>query len=318
MIKRTVEISREPVHLSSRLEQLVIQPMNASKDAARTLPCEDIGVVLIDHPQVTMTHRALTTLAAHSAAVVVCGPDHLPAGMLLPISGHLETVTRIRLQIDASKPRVKRLWQTIVQAKIRAQADLAEDSSAAVARRLRVLAIEVKSGDTSNAEGHAARRYWAGMRRSLPQPHRRFRRDAEGLDAVNIFLNYGYAIMRAAVARALVSAGLTPALGLYHRHRSNAFCLADDLVEPLRPMVDRRVWAMIQRGEDELNQPAKAELLGRLTQTVVCGGQRGPLMVALHRYTASLCRCLAGEDQHLAIPVAIPHQPHPPQPEESP
>lgn len=305
MIKRTLEISREPAHLSVRHEQLVLK---RDGQVVGSVPCEDIGVVMVDHPQTTYTHSALATLAESDAAVVICGRNHLPVAMLLPLADHSQVVWRLRDQLSAGVPLTKQLWKQVVVAKIRAQAEnISVDRPGH--RKLLALAREVRSGDPKNVEAHAAKVYWAnwlwnadGDEISVEQ----FRRDTDGT-GLNSYLNYGYAIVRAAVARAIVAAGLSPSLGIHHCNRSNAFCLADDLMEPFRPLVDERVREMHRQGFDgELNQPAKAELLGVLTQSMKLGDQTGPLMVMLHRMVASLVRCYAGEQKQLEIPVSCP------------
>ncbi len=295
MIKRTVEISREPTHLSVRTDQLVLR---RNGDAVGQIPCEDIGVLLVDHPQTTYTHAALARLADCGATVVLCGSDHLPNALVLPLADHSRVVWRINEQLSASRPLKKQLWQQIVRAKIRGQAENLEIGSPP-RRRLAHLAREVKSGDPKNAEAQAAWVFWAHW---LGGEEFRRDRDAPGLNA---FLNYGYAVMRAAVARAVVAAGLLPALGLHHRNRSNAFCLADDLVEPLRPMVDRRVREMHLQGYDELTQDAKARLLELLADRVRMRDESGPLMVNIHRMVASLVSCYQGEAKRLQIPRGI-------------
>ncbi len=302
MIKRTIEISREPAHLAVRNRQLVLK-----RDGAEvgSIPCEDIGVVLVDHPQTTYTHGALAALAASDAAVVICGDNHLPAAILLPLVQHSQVVWRLNDQLHVAAPLAKQLWRQIVVAKVRAQAaNLAADG--APRKKLLALAREVKSGDATNIEAQAARVYWQNWldpvdSRDLDREPFRRDPDAAGLNA---FLNYGYAVLRAAVARAIVAAGLLPSLGVHHRHRGNAFCLADDLMEPLRPLVDDRVRDMRRQGHDQLNQPAKAELLELLAQPLALGDQTGPLMVMLHRLVASLVRCYAGESRVLEIPTS--------------
>ena len=301
MIKKTIEISRQPAHLSARLDQLIVQPFDEPKEAARSIPCEDIGVLLIDEPRCSMTQGAIEAMLRHGATMVVCGRDHLPAGIMLPTCSHTEQVQRLREQIDLSRPARKRLWKQIVQGKVRNHAAIHCGDEATV-RRLRVLMKEVRSGDTTNVEGQAARVHWDAWRQS----HKRlkgFRRDPDGTDAVNGFLNYGYAVLRAAVTRALVSAGLHPALGLHHRNRANAFCLGDDLMEPLRPMTDRRVIGMIQHEMTDLDQAAKARLLGMLTETVVLDDEQGPLMAVLPRVMGSLVRCYRNETDRLLLPT---------------
>lgn len=309
MIKRTIEISRRPAYLSARLDQLIVQPFDAPKEEAASIPAEDIGVVVVDHGQVTYSHGALQTLLDSGACLVVCGRDHQPAGLLLPISSHTQQVERLRLQINATRPTNKRLWQQLVIAKLRAQAanlptnpNEKTNKGGVYQRKLASLAGQVKSGDTTNVEAQAAKVYWAAWRESGGRHLRGWYRDKDGYDPLNIHLNYGYAILRAAVARALVVAGLHPALGLHHQNRSNAFCLADDLMEPLRPLIDHEAMALIREGREELDQSNKARLLALLAAPCAMDDQLGPLMVQLHRMTASLVRCLAGQEKRLEVP----------------
>jgi len=303
MIKRTIEISKEPAHLAVKLDQLLIQQRGTTEAIKASVPCEDIGMLLVDQPGVTYSHAALARLMDFGAAVVVCGNNHLPAGILLPLANHTEVVWRINDQMAASKPLCKRLWQQIVIAKIKAQAaNLVRESPQA--RKLITLASEVKSGDPSNVEAQAAKVYWSAWLGD----GQNFKRDPEG-DGLNGLLNYGYAVVRAAMARALVAAGLIPALGIHHTNRSNPFCLADDLMEPIRPLVDARVRALHQQGKVILDQASKATLLEVLTAQVRAGSPTGPLMVALHRTVASLVRCYQGQEKRLLLPVAIEPQP---------
>ncbi len=314
MIKRTLEISREPAHLAVRNQQLILK---RDGQVVGSVPCEDIGLVMVDHPQTTYTHSALAQLAASDAAVVLCGHDHLPVAMLLPLADHSQVVWRLQDQLDVSKPLQKQLWSQLVVAKIEAQArNLPGDSGPH--RKLMALAREVRSGDPKNTEAQAAKIYWAHWLGSVPNSGSEelgtdplapndplaaiFRRDPNGT-GLNGFLNYGYAVVRASIARAIVAAGLLPSLGIHHRNRSNAFCLADDLMEPYRPLVDDRVRQMARQGYDQLNQPAKAELLDLLVQPMQLGDQKGPFMVMLHRLVASLVRCYAGQSKRLEIPV---------------
>jgi CRISP-associated protein Cas1 len=262
MIRRTVEISQRPVHLCLRHDQLVLKHDDV---VSGTIPCQDIGMVVVDHPQTTYTHGLLSRLMEAGAVVVICGQTHLPAGLLLPMTDHTEVVWRIDDQVGATLPTKKRLWRQIVRAKILAQAENLAQGTPTWAR-LTAMAGEVKSGDAGAHESQAARAYWQAWLTEVPEEElprhlrdeqhdpaeaenhwqspdaddlHRFRRDTDG-DGLNALLNYGYAIVRAAMARAIVAAGLQPALGIQHRNRGNAFCLADDLMEPLRPMVDRR------------------------------------------------------------------------------
>jgi len=315
VIKRTIEISREPAHVAVRDRQLLILRKTSPperlparpQNLAGSIPCEDIGVVMADSRGTTYSHAALAQLAEEGAALVICGRDHHPAGMFLPISSNTDLLSRLDAQINASKPTRKRLWASIVAAKVRAQAAALprhEDMNACRARLTR-LAREVKSGDTTNVEAQAAAAYWPVVFSRCEPVGQPFRRRAGDRSAPppNNLLDYGYAALRAAVARAIVSAGLLPALGIQHRGRSNPFCLADDLMEPLRPLVDRRVRWLAERGEFTLDQPTKAELLGVLTVEVGIDGARGPLLVSVTRYVASLVRVLTAEQDRLEIPT---------------
>ncbi len=292
MIKRTIEISREPAYLSVRLNQLQIR---RDGNLVSSIPCEDVGVVIVDHPQTTYSHGALASLAESDAALVICGRDHLPCAVLLPLADHSQVVWRIHEQLEAKLTVRKRIWRQLIKAKIRCQAALLADPSPARSKLL-ALADNVKSGDVTNVEAHAARVYWGHW-----MPDQEFRRDQDG-QGINALLNYGYAILRAALARAIVGAGMHPAIGLNHRHRANAFCLADDLIEPLRPIVDDRVREMVCVGYESITSEAKGELLKLLAENVCFAKETGPLMVNLHRYVASLSKCMRGESKKLEIP----------------
>lgn len=295
MIKRTIEISRDAAHLTVRQKQLLIR---RDGQTVGSIPCEDIGIVLVDHPGTTYSHAALSSLAESDAALVICGRNHLPNAILLPLADHSQIVWRINEQLAVSKPLQKQLWKQLVQAKIRAQAhNLATDCPAK--SKLLDMARQVRSGDPKNMEAQAARVYWQNY---LPDEAFRRDRDADGLNAI---LNYGYAVIRAAVARAIVAAGLMPAIGLHHSNRSNAFCLADDLMEPLRPLVDDRARDLFVQGYESLTPEAKAGLLTLLADPVQLGSETGPLMVNLHRLAASLVKCFQGEAKNLEIPTCL-------------
>lgn len=311
MIKRTVEISREPCHLAVRDEQLLIlrreeEPRRLPAhppNLAGSIPLEDLGVLMVDERETTYSHTALSKLAEYGGALVICGRDHHPVGMYVPLSTNTVLLSRLATQLAATRPTQKRLWSTIVAAKIRAQAANL-DHAPAVQSRLLAMARRVRSGDPDNTEAHAARLYWPAMFDDLPTLTRPFRRRPgdRAASPPNNLLDYGYAAIRAAIARSLVSAGFLPALGLHHHHRANAFSLADDLVEPLRPIVDASVRDLAAQRRLALDQPTKAELLVLLTATLRTGDQTGPLLVAVTRYVASFARVLAGEEDRLEIP----------------
>lgn len=292
MIKRTIEISGRGNRLAARVGSLLIE--QGGEEAGR-VPLEDLGLLILDAPDTTYTHWTLVRAAEAGAVVVLCGRDHLPAALFLPTGGSL-VAQRVAAQADAAKPLKKRLWQGLVRAKIRAQARVLGPRDERAAGFLRALVSTVRSGDPANVEARAARRYWTSLF------GREFRRRRDG-PPPNALLNYGYMALRASVARAVAGAGLHPALGLHHRHRANAFCLADDLLEPLRPMVDRRVRALVDEGRTEIDRDAKRVLLETLTEEVEVGGQRGPLLVGLERTVASLARCYEGTDRTLCVPT---------------
>jgi len=294
MIKRVVEVSQPGTFLSVKLGQLIVR---RDGQTVGQVPCEDIGVLLVDHTGVTYTHSVLTTLLDQGAAVVICNGQHHPAGMLMPLEGNCVQTERYRCQLEVKEPVKKRLWQQLVAAKIRHQAAVVADDEQ-TSGFLRALAQRVRSGDPENLEAQAARRFWRAYLQGLD-----FKRQRNGVWP-NAFLNYGYMVMRAAVARALCSAGLLPAVGIHHSNKYNAFCLADDIVEPFRGFVEAKVRTLAaERGpEDTLGQTVKAKLLETLYQSVTIGGFTGPLMVGLHRTAASLVRCFTGEDKQLELP----------------
>ncbi len=313
MIRRTVEISRSPCHLAVRNDQLLILRKESKPKAipahpenlAGSIPMEDLGVLVVDERETTYTHSALARMAEHGSALVICSADHMPCGMYLPLAEHTELLARLQAQLSITQPQRKRLWAAIVSAKIRAQA---ENLAHAPTIRAHLLAMRrrIRSGDPDNVEAQAARLYWPALFDDLPTLKPPFRRSPGDRTAEppNHLLDYGYAILRAALSRALVAAGLLPALGLQHRQQSNAFCLADDLIEPLRPLVDARVRRLAAMGRLVLDQPVKAELLGVLTQTLQTGTSSGPLEVALIRYVAGYAEALITGATRMMIPTA--------------
>jgi len=297
MIKRVVEISRGGARLSVRNEQLMVESGEA--EGCAQIPCEDVGLLLVDNRAVTYTHAVFTTLLRHGAGVVLCGEDHQPAGMLLPLAGNSVQTERMRIQLGAKAPVKKQLWRQVVQAKIRHQAAVLGREHG-LYEPLRAMARGVRSGDAGNVEAQASKRYWGAYLGQL-----NFRRRIDGGPPNNL-LNYGYTVVRAAAARALTGAGLLCSVGIHHCNKYNAFCLADDMVEPFRGYVERKareIWEKDGVGE-ELDQGAKAAMLEVLYERAAIGGQGGPLMVGLHRTAASLVRCLAGEAKELELPEA--------------
>lgn len=307
MIKKTLYFGN-PVYLALRNDQLVIKLPEIEKndslsDTFRqqsqvTKPIEDIGVVVLDNKQITITSGALETLLENNCAVITCDSKSMPVGLLLPLYGNTTQNERFRQQLSASIPLMKQLWQQTIKAKIYNQASLLDACTNEENKCMKIWATEVKSGDSDNLEARAAAYYWKRL-----FPIEGFTRDRNGMPPNNL-LNYGYAILRAVMARALVSSGLLPTLGIHHHNRYNAYCLADDIMEPYRPYVDRLVYNMIQSNPDyqELNKSIKAQLLSVPTLEVIIAGKRSPLMVAVSQTTASLYKCFSGELRRIVYP----------------
>ena len=299
MIKHTLDISQRPARLSLRKKQLILR---FEDNEERSFACEDIGVLMLQHPAISLSAAILNALLESGAVVIVCGENHLPTGMLLPTTTHTELVPRMMAQFGADRPTRKRVWKAIVEAKIIAQSNHIDDP---YRRRLRHLARNVKSGDSENAEAQAAKIYWSGR---FPDRYRESdRRDPTSVSLFNSGLNYGYSIIRATVARALVSAGLQPALGVFHHRRNNPYCLADDVMEPLRPLVDNTVRQIlnsrISSDPNSLTVEDRRQLLSLLTHEVVVGESKGPLMVSLPKYISSFFRMLTKESNKLDVPT---------------
>lgn len=301
MIKKTLFFGN-PAYLSVKNSQLVVKRTDTEtqQEVVRTVPIEDIGVVVLEDRQITITNVALDGLLQNNCAVITCDEKHMPAGMLLPLEGNTIQSERFANQIEASLPLKKQLWQQTVQAKIRNQASVLKRMSGVEVGCMLAWANDVKSGDSDNLEGRAAAYYWKNIFPSLPG----FTRDREG-EMPNNLLNYGYAIVRAVIARALVASGLLPTLGIHHHNRYNAFCLADDIMEPYRPYVDEMVINIMKSDIDygELTPELKKQLLGLPVTEVIIGGQRSPLMVAASQTTTSLCKCYSGELRKVVYPT---------------
>jgi CRISPR-associated protein Cas1 len=294
MLKRTIFLSN-PYRLSLKNRQLVISEKSGMP--VKTAPIEDIGFVVLEHPQISVTMKLVEQLNENNVAVVFCDSKHMPSSMLLPLDAHHIQNELFRAQINASEPLKKNLWKQTIEAKIRNQARLLEKQGMQ-GLQLNNLAKTVKSGDSDNREGFAARLYWNALFGKA------FIRDRYG-EPPNMYLNYGYILLRSAVARALAGSGLLATLGIHHRNRYNAFCLADDIMEPYRPWVDEIVIYLEQKwpGQMMLEKEQKAELLQLMAADVKIGENNRPLMVALSQTTASLARCFTGETRKITFPV---------------
>lgn len=292
MIKRVL-CFENPARLSLKLAQMVVE----LQDVTRTLPIEDIGVVILDHKQITITHALIDALLTNNVAIVTSNDKHLPVGLMLPLDGNTLQSERFRAQIDASEPLKKQMWQQTVVAKILGQAHVLGTQYIEHTNMLK-WAKDVRSGDTDNMEARAAAFYWRNMFEKDT-----FIRDPQGIPPNN-FLNYGYSIVRAMMARALVGAGLLPTLGIHHHSRYDAYCLADDIMEPYRPFVDMKVLEMWKKGSitSDISSDQKRELLGVTTMDVYISGHRSPMMLAIQTTAQSVQKCFSGEARKIIYP----------------
>jgi CRISP-associated protein Cas1 len=295
MIKRTLYFG-SPAYLKTTNEQLVFESHETGE--TKSMPIEDIGVLILDHQQITVSQALIAKLLESNVAFVTCDDSHHPTGLLLNLDGNTLQSQKFQDQIEASVPLKKQLWQQTVIAKLLNQASMLESIRVPV-KNIRNWATEVKSGDSSNLEATAAVYYWKNL---FPE-FLEFRRERYGPPPNNL-LNYGYAILRAVVARALVSSGLLPTFGIFHRNQYNAYCLADDIMEPYRPFVDRVVLGIVRMNGRflEMTPSMKKELLGMPAMDVRIDGEKSPLMVAVQKTTASLAKCFSGRTRKLLYP----------------
>lgn len=295
MIKRTLYFGN-PAYLKTSNDQLIIGMHDSGE--TKSTPIEDIGLLILDHQQITVTQALLAKLLANNTAVITCDNTHHPAGMLLSLDGHSLQSQKFQAQVGATIPLKKQLWQQTVIAKIKNQAAML-----AFAREenklLLNLAIIVKSDDSENCEAQAAAYYWKKVFPGFLE----FRRERYGPPPNNL-LNYGYAILRASVARSLVASGLLPTLGIHHRNQYNAYCLADDIMEPYRPYVDYTVYQLIRNNGQylEMSPSMKKALLEIPAMDVKIDGKKSPLMNAVQRTTASLAKCYEGHSRKILYP----------------
>ena len=307
MIKKTLYFGN-PAYLSLRNAQLIIRlpevvdndtlPEYFKQVSEVSKPIEDIGVIVLDHKQITITSGVLEAFLENNCAVLTCDSKSMPVGLLLPLHGNTTQNERFRQQLDASLPLSKQLWQQTIKAKIENQAAVLKECTGEEIKCMKVWAANVRSGDPDNQEARAAAYYWKNLFRIEG-----FTRDRDGIPPNNL-LNYGYAILRAVVARGLVASGLLPTLGIHHHNRYNAYCLADDIMEPYRPYVDRLVYDMVKQGANyaELTKDLKVRLLTIPTLETTIAGKRSPLMVAVGQTTASLYKCFSGELRKISYP----------------
>lgn len=297
MIKRTLYFGN-PAVLRKKDQQLQVELNPSAEGPQPSIPIEDIGVLILDHPQITVTQALLAALNEHLVAVINCDARHLPYGLMLPMFAHHAFTEKMYQQLESSLPLKKNLWQQTVIAKISNQAALLRAYSIDDSRMQYYLTL-VKSGDPQNVEGRAAAYYWEHLFEASDS----FTRHRFG-EAPNALLNYGYAVLLAIVARGLVSSGLLPAVGIHHRNKYNPWCLASDIMEPYRPYVDRLVLQLMKEQHDleTLSPEIKRKLLQLPVIDVVIDGKNSPLMVGLQRTTASLSACFEGVSRKLLYP----------------
>jgi len=309
MIKKTLYFGN-PAYLSIKDLQMQIRlpevehstslNFEYKKRAERTIPIEDIGIIIIDNRQITVTHGLLEMLLENNCAVITCDSRHMPVGLLLPLDGNTVQSERYKNQIDASIPLRKQLWQQTVQHKIANQAEALSRNSGYENKCMQKWSNDVRSGDPDNLEARAAAYYWKHFFPNINN----FVRDRDG-DCPNNLLNYGYALLRAMIARGLVGSGLLPTLGIHHHNRYNAYCLADDIMEPYRPFVDELVFQIIREQGIvvDLTKEVKVKLLSIPVLDVTISGKRSPLMIAVSQTTASLAKCFDGEMRKICYPT---------------
>lgn len=296
MIKRTLYFG-SPAYLKTVNEQIVIEMHDTG--LTKQTPIEDIGLLILDHQQITITQAVIAKLLANNVALITCDNTHHPTGLMLNLDGNTLQSQKFQAQVEATVPLKKQLWQQTVMAKIENQAALLKTQSTEY-KLLHAYAKDVKSGDSENNEGKAAAYYW---KRIFPD-FLEFRRERYGPPPNNL-LNYGYAILRAVVARSIVGSGLLPTLGIFHHNQYNAYCLADDIMEPYRPFVDKTVCHIISMNGRflEMTTSMKKELLAIPAMDVNIDEQKSPLMNAVQRTTASLAKCFEGKTRKILYPT---------------
>lgn len=304
MIKRSLYFGN-PAYLSYKMKQMVVRipqkddgDIPSEEEMVRTLPIEDLGVIILDNKQITITQGLMEALLENNCAVITCDSKRMPTGLMLPLAGNTIQNERFRSQLESSLPLRKQLWQQTIEAKIWNQAAVLKYQTGGEHKNMLKWSESVRSGDVDNMEARAAVYYWKTVFPDNPD----FVRDRDD-DGVNALLNYGYSILRAVVARALVGGGLLPTLGIHHHNRYNAYCLADDIMEPYRPYVDKLIADMLDDGAElKVNATNKIKLLNIPVIEVNINGRRSPLMIAVSQTVSSLVKCFRGECRKLIYP----------------
>ncbi len=290
-MERIVDIGTEGLHLSAHRGFLIVA---RDRDEIGRVPLDDLHAVILHAHGCTWTGHLVSALAERGSPIVFCNANHSPVAVTLPIAGFHAQGGRMRAQWDAGRPLAKQLWARVVRAKIAMQGALLSFHGSPAADAFDLIARRVRSGDPDNHEAQAARRYWP----ALMGVHFRRDRDAGGANAL---LNYGYAVMRATVARAIIAAGLHPTIGIFHANRGNAFALADDLVEPFRPLVDALVVALIGQGVEALDPAIKRRFAQLIAFDLRVDGDLSPASVAAQRLASSLGRSFETNRSELVL-----------------
>lgn len=311
MIKKTLYFGN-PTYLSMRNAQMVVKlpeveknsslPEKFKKESEVSFPIEDLGVIVLDHKQITVTHGLIESLLENNTALITCNSNRMPVGLMLPLCGNKTQSEKFNAQIQASDPLKKNLWQQTIKAKIKNQTSVLRKFRTCNLRNMEYWENDVKSGDPDNYEARAAAYYW---REAFPSIEN-FTRGREESPPNNL-LNYGYAILRAVVARSLVSSGLLPTLGIHHHNRYNAYCLADDIMEPYRPFVDDIVFSIVDNGDNytDISTNLKSKLLQIPTIDVMLNRRKSPLMIAVSQTTSSLVQCFEGKLRKIKYPEFV-------------
>ena len=294
MLYRSIYIGN-PAYLKLKDKQLkVIDP--ETKEEKGSVPIEDIGLVMLDHYQITLSHQLIQELMKNNVILISCDERHLPLADMLPFSGNTLFSERVKAQIEASEPLKKQLWKQTIECKILNQLKVLEQLGKYATPMYEYLK-NVKSGDTTNMEGIAAQHYWKHLIEGD------FLRDRFG-DGPNPFFNFGYGVLLSIIARALVETGLLLVLGIFHRNKYNPYCLASDIMEPYRPIVDLLVmkWLQLHPEKQCLDKESKTFLLQIATQDVNIEKLVRPLIVGVKMTASSLLKCYTGEKRQISYP----------------
>lgn len=295
MIGRIVEVADDRRHLFLSRGFLVVQETDGERKELGQVPLDDVAAVIANAHGLSYTNNLLVALAERCAPFVLCAANHNAVGMVLPIDGNFQQAKRFDAQIAANQPLIKRLWAEIVKSKLQQQAAALEATGAPFVP-LSALVRKVRAGDPDNFEAQGARRYWGLLFGED------FRRDQQGA-GLNAMLNYGYTVLRAATARAVVAAGLHPTIGLHHSNEGNAMRLVDDLMEPFRPMIDLKVWQLHKQGEGQITPDSKRALVRTLYDDMQTSAGATPVMVCAQKLATSLAQVFMGEKNKLDLPL---------------